>query len=201
MPPAGWYPDPADPRAMRWWSGEGWTEHVAAAGVAPAATTPVVTTPAVTTLAAQSAWHDDAPELTRFARDPALRPAEPEPAVAPRRDPYRDRNVLAGFALVVALLSIPGTIADALWELPTIVSFAIGGAPISIALLGLVASIKLGFPTRRAWLAIGISVLTMAAGWVIQAQSFTLEIPTPSVTDVPGITEIQDLERDSGVGG
>ncbi len=26
----GWYTDPQDPRQLRWWSGEGWTEHVSA---------------------------------------------------------------------------------------------------------------------------------------------------------------------------
>ena len=30
-PPAGWYPDPADARAFRWWSGEAWTEQLIAA--------------------------------------------------------------------------------------------------------------------------------------------------------------------------
>jgi hypothetical protein len=117
------------------------------------------------------------------------------------RNPYRDRNVLAGFALVVALLSIPGTVADAIWHLPTFVSFLVGGAPISIALLGLVASIKLGFSTRMAWLAVAISIVTMAAGWVISAQAFSFEVPGVSVTDVPGVPEIQQLENDSGVGG
>ena len=26
---AAWYPDPADPTALRYWDGERWTEHVA----------------------------------------------------------------------------------------------------------------------------------------------------------------------------
>ena len=28
-PPAGWYPDPLNPRAQRWWDGMGWSAHVA----------------------------------------------------------------------------------------------------------------------------------------------------------------------------
>lgn len=28
-PPAGWYGDPSDPTAVRWWSGAGWTEYTA----------------------------------------------------------------------------------------------------------------------------------------------------------------------------
>ena len=52
--PAGWYADPSDPRAQRWWSGVDWTDHVhvpeaepAAAGAAtPASPTPASPTPA-----------------------------------------------------------------------------------------------------------------------------------------------------------
>ncbi len=29
LPPAGWYPDPADESKIRYWDGERWTEHVA----------------------------------------------------------------------------------------------------------------------------------------------------------------------------
>jgi hypothetical protein len=29
--PAGWYPDPRDPRGIRWWDGTGWTDHTAPA--------------------------------------------------------------------------------------------------------------------------------------------------------------------------
>lgn len=44
LPPAGWYPDPRDPSARRWWDGAAWTSHVAAlqpvasAGAEPALT-------------------------------------------------------------------------------------------------------------------------------------------------------------------
>lgn len=32
--PAGWYPDPHGARALRWWDGVNWTDHVAATGPA-----------------------------------------------------------------------------------------------------------------------------------------------------------------------
>ena len=34
-PPAGWYPDPADPTALRYWDGAAWTGHRSAAAVTP----------------------------------------------------------------------------------------------------------------------------------------------------------------------
>ncbi len=34
-PPAGWYPDPAGDRTIRWWDGTGWTVHQAAISNTP----------------------------------------------------------------------------------------------------------------------------------------------------------------------
>jgi hypothetical protein len=36
----GWYPDPQDPRNLRWWDGSTWTGHVANPATAPAPATP-----------------------------------------------------------------------------------------------------------------------------------------------------------------
>jgi hypothetical protein len=181
-PAPGWYPDPAGPGNLRWWSGEAWTEHLS----------PVIALQPV----------DDAPEVGRFARDPALRPAVVDDLPAPpQRDPYRDRNVFAGLAMIVALLSIPYTVFDAIWPLPDMISLLVGGTPITLAILGLVASIKLGFPTRMALIALVISCLTMGAGFAIDSQRVTADIPIPSVTDVPGVNEIQQLQNDSGLSG
>jgi len=45
----GWYPDPANPAAVRWYDGAGWTESTSPA-------TPAWQQPAVTTVAAPAAW-------------------------------------------------------------------------------------------------------------------------------------------------
>lgn len=39
LPPPGWYPDPADPRAQRWWDGAVWSSHVVFPAEASAVTT------------------------------------------------------------------------------------------------------------------------------------------------------------------
>jgi Protein of unknown function (DUF2510) len=72
----GWYTDPHDPRQLRWWSGEGWTEHVSPAAGEPQATqaTQAQEVPAQAT-PAQSA--QDVPLPSRRAlRDPATEASE-----------------------------------------------------------------------------------------------------------------------------
>ena len=72
----GWYTDPHDPRQLRWWSGEGWTEHVSP-GAAPVAAQPVAAEPAVASAPVASApvaagQDQDAPLPSRRAlRDPS----------------------------------------------------------------------------------------------------------------------------------
>jgi hypothetical protein len=110
---------------------------------------------------------------SRYAQQSALRAAEIDRALAARkRDPYQSRNVFGGVALVVALLSIPGAIASAFWTFPEVVLYMIAGAPSTVALLCLLASMKLGFSTRFAWIAFAISVATSLAFLAISAQRF-----------------------------
>ena len=53
--PAGWYPDPSDAAAQRWWNGAQWTEHVAPAAPVAAVVPPVVP-PVVTPQVAAPAY-------------------------------------------------------------------------------------------------------------------------------------------------
>lgn len=180
--PAGWYPDPADPQGVRWWSGERWTDHVSAA-----------------TAAGPARWIDDGdvPDLQRFARDPALRdPAfkAVQDALPTARDPYRERPVFAIVALAVAGISIPGTIADALWELPPLLGYLFSGVPVTLAFLALLVSWRIGVGVRMSMLAIAISVVTMGAGFALDAQQVTGGGLEDIV--VPGLSELQQLQGD-----
>jgi len=105
-----------------------------------------------------------------YARQAAERAAQIDRALAARKSEYRQGNVFAGVALVVALLSIPGTVVSAFWDLPAPINYFVMGAPGTVALLGLVVSWKLGLSTRLAWLALAISVATGVAGVAIAAQ-------------------------------
>jgi hypothetical protein len=180
--PAGWYPDPADPQGVRWWTGEAWTEHVAGA-------------PALE----PAPWPDEnpAPDRQRFARDPALRdPAfrAVQDALQAGKDPYRERPVFAIIALVVAAISIPGTIADALWELPPLVGYLFSGVPISLAFLALLVSWRIGTGVRMSILAIVISVITMGAGFALSAQQGIGDLGDITL---PGLSELQQLQTET----
>ena len=95
-PAAGWYPDPADPNAKRWWSGAGWTDHVQSAPVAPvpipvmpdaplpAAVQPVVVQPAYTPVVhAQQAFAPATIAQPAIAQPALVQPATAEPVAAP----------------------------------------------------------------------------------------------------------------------
>jgi hypothetical protein len=91
--PAGWYPDPSDAAAQRWWNGVQWTEHVApAAPVAPVAAPAYV---APVTPATESAY---APAYT-----PAYAPAPYGGASAATRVPEGTPVDTIWIWLIVAL--------------------------------------------------------------------------------------------------
>jgi hypothetical protein len=96
-PAAGWYPDPADPSAKRWWSGQGWTDHVQSAPVAPVpvtvqpdaplpvvAETPVAVPASVVEAPVVQAVVVEAPAVPPPAPAPVVEaPATPAPIVQP----------------------------------------------------------------------------------------------------------------------
>lgn len=218
-PAAGWYPDPAEPGATRWWSGESWTDHVERAAVAavPSAGVPVATplevvapsaaaAPAIspfTPSAEPSRYDADGVPLSLFADSgvsaavfaPVAKPttqsdwhnqtgrgALPKrqvagsvslstgvPTAASRKhDPYRERNWIAGLALVLAVMSIPALGARVLiTDLPPLTQSIFAGAPIAVALLALVVSVRRGVGIVLSIIAIVISGGVLAAGLLV----------------------------------
>lgn len=287
-PAAGWYPDPADPSAKRWWSGEGWTDHVQSAPVAPVPVTvqpdaplpvvaeapvatpaPVVETPAVAApvveapaapaplvepplVVAPSVVPAAAAPLPVVAPAPAYAtpanytappaytaPVIPQPVAqpvsqapnprnvdadgvplnlfadsvftpdvltppAPRPDTQSDwhtrggrgttvrrqsggsvslstgpqtgaarkhnpyeRNWIAGVALVIAIFSIPALGMRSLVDLPPLSQSIFAGAPIAIALLALVTSIRRSVGIVVSSIAIFIAGGVLAAGLLV----------------------------------
>ena len=113
--PAGWYPDPSDAAAQRWWNGVQWTEHVApAAPVAPVAA-PVVP-PVVTPQVAAPAYVTPVTPASEPAYAPAyVAPVTPaaEPAYAPAYAPAYPPAPYGGAATATRVPE--GTPVDTIW--------------------------------------------------------------------------------------
>ncbi|MBX3195305.1 MAG: DUF2510 domain-containing protein [Microbacteriaceae bacterium] len=91
---AGWYADPADDRAWRWWDGSTWTEHVRErADVVPTWTAPVLVEPEPVSYMPDPPSHQPAaylPEPEPVAFQPEPTPFQPEPTpYQPEPTPYQ----------------------------------------------------------------------------------------------------------------
>jgi hypothetical protein len=202
-PVAGWYPDPVDSGAQRWWSGNAWTDHVsreprgqvaapaatptssattAAAGAVPVAlfadsvfTHDVFTPPPGPT--SQSDWHQKAGRGTTARRGPtggsvSLSTAVPT-AASRKHDPYRQRNWIAGLAVVLAVLSIPALAWRITADLPPLTESIFAGAPVGIALLALLASVRRGVGVVASIIAVVLSVAVLAVGFLVDPAIIT----------------------------
>ncbi len=79
-PAAGWYHDPSDSRAWRWWDGETWTAHVRPVEeTAPVAVQPVAVAPVIT----ESVLPPQRVEPPQQA-EPSEQPMQPQPVQAPQ---------------------------------------------------------------------------------------------------------------------
>ncbi len=139
-------------------------QAVAPLGVAPVADSPLATTfafdvapvvepPPITFAAAppapreshatQSEWHQNrARPIQRVATPPvSLTTRTATSAAARQNDPY-DRNWIAGVAIVLAVVSVPGLAARVLWDLPPLTQSMFAIAPIGVALLALARAVR-----------------------------------------------------------
>ena len=209
-PPAGWYADPVRPGSTRYWSGTGWTDQVSSpvaepalaplAPLAPVAplggfafdTSPVVEPPPVSfaapqplpeTHSSQSEWHQTrARPIQRVGVAPVSTTTRSSSSAAgSQNDPY-DRNWIAGVAIVLAILSIPGLAARVLWDLPPLTQSIFAGAPIGISLLALASAAR-----RRSGLVLSIIAVVISAGTVVAAWVVDPEIIRGIVDSIVGL--------------
>jgi hypothetical protein len=181
-PPAGWYPDPVRPGSTRYWSGTGWTDQVSAPATEPAFALasdlgPVVEPPPITftappapreSHATQSDWHQTRAKPIQRVKVAPVSTTTPlaSGSARPHNDPY-DRNWIAGVAIVLAVLSIPGLAARALWELPPLTLSIIAGAPIGVSLLAFARAARHRSGRVLSIVAVVISAATLAAAFLI----------------------------------
>ncbi|MDQ1570996.1 MAG: hypothetical protein QOF79_1670 [Actinomycetota bacterium] len=84
---AGWYTDPYDPRQLRWWDGNGWTEHV---------TAPTVPVEAEATQPAEAVEPVEAVQPTEAAPVVEESAVEPSPAEAAAAEAPADASADSG---------------------------------------------------------------------------------------------------------
>lgn len=194
--PAGWYPDPVDSARLRWWAGDTWTEYTAPTEPVVIAQPTVVAPPAVIAQPAVIAetvgfMEPAAADFTRFSRDPLVtgQPASISTATivaAGRKDPYRDRNVVSGIALVAAVIGLLAFVAGQLLELPDLILYLAGGTPFTIAGVAIVVAIRTGRGLLLAVIAAVLSavnlgmVMTLNAMQAGEQVGAVLESSTPT---------------------
>ncbi len=103
LAPANWYADPYTPRQWRWWSGTGWTDHVAPMSAAPAAPAPPHSTASYGV--PQGVPHAAATTMTQAA--PAARRPVAALVAAPRPDTSAATTASATGAAPAAVMVRP----------------------------------------------------------------------------------------------
>lgn len=143
MTPAGWYGDPAQRHAFRYWDGSQWTEHVADGGVAgidplsPAPAQPASPVPAQSGPAPVAAMAD-APTLAATAGTVSA-PAPAAPATSAPDNPFAPPSAAAAVTATPGFTFAPTVPAPAtrkrgpwFWAVPVIAAVAVLGLVIGL---------------------------------------------------------------------
>jgi hypothetical protein len=153
-PQAGWYPDPTDSRAYRWWSGGAWTDHLTAAPSAESVWAGSSTSGQAVAVGA------DAFTFTEQGANPFTSRYE-EPWNGSVRSAQKNRTGLV--VVVVGLLSVAGYLGSLAVHYSTII-------PLVPALLGLIVAVPAFRRSRVTGDGLGVSllgVLLSGAGGVL----------------------------------
>jgi hypothetical protein len=94
-------------------------------------------------------------------------------AESQKHNPYRQRNWIAGVALLLAILSIPGLAAKVLVNLPPLTQSIFAGGPIAISLLALALSVRRGTGIVLSSIAVLISGAVVAASFLVDSATLT----------------------------
>jgi len=147
-PQAGWYPDPTDSRAYRWWSGGAWTDHLTAAPSAESVWAGSSTSGQAVVVGA---------EAFTFTEQGA------NPFTSRYEDSWNDSAPTGLVVVVVGLLSVAGYLGSLAVHYSTII-------PLVPALLGLIVAVPAFRRSRVTGDGLGVSllgVLLSGAGGVL----------------------------------
>jgi hypothetical protein len=176
-PQAGWYPDPTDSRAYRWWSGGAWTDHLTAA---PSAESVWSTSDS----GQPTAVGADAFTFTEQGANPFMSSFE-EPWSNSIRPAEKNRTGIV--VVVIGLLSVAGYLGSMALGYSTVFSLI-------PALLGLIVAVPAFRRSRVTGDGLAISLLGVVlsgAGGVLSALPLLpLLLGLPSASDVTNTTNV-----------
>ena len=177
-PQAGWYPDPTDSRAYRWWSGGAWTDHLTAAPSAESVWSGASTAGQAVAVGADAFTFTDqsASPFTSNYEEPwgnTIRPVE--------------KNRTGLVVAVIGLLSVAGYLGSMAVGYSTII-------PLIPAVLGLIVAVPAFRRSRITGDGLAISLLGVVLSGVGGVLSILPLLPMilgiPSSTDVTNTTSL-----------
>jgi len=176
-PQAGWYPDPTDSRAYRWWSGGAWTDHLTAAPSAESVWS------GATTAGQAVAVGADAFTFAEQSASPFSSSYE-EPWGNTIRPSQKNRTGLV--VAIIGLLSVAGYLG----------SMAVGYStifPLIPAVLGLIVAVPAFRRSRITGEGLGVSLL----GVVLSGVGGTLSILPllPMILGIPSAADVNNTTK------
>jgi len=177
-PQAGWYPDPTDSRAYRWWSGGAWTEHLTAAP------------------SAESVWSSDATgqevatgagafDLAEQSQSPFSSSFENTWASTAGRAPS-GKNRTATFMIVIGLIAVAAYLGSLALNYSTII-------PLIPGVIGLICAVPAFRRARVTGDGLPVSLLGVLLSG---AASVLAALPLlPLLLGVPTAADINDINQ------
>lgn len=175
-PKPGWYSDPENPAAERWWNGVGWSEQQRPSTVADAASTPPAT------VAPATPATPVAPDSTGFVFGTTATTARPDPyAPPPPTQPYYGAAYGARPASATNGLALAGLLVSCFaWMFVTVVGPIVG---IVLSIAGLAQAPRReqqGLPSGRGLAIAGIIVGAVVLVFMALAFLALLTVTTSS---------------------
>lgn len=177
-PQAGWYPDPSDSRAYRWWSGGAWTDHLTAAP------------------SAESVWATDhAGQQPTFGAEAfSFTEQGPNSFSSSFEQPWNDSSVVraggrnrAGFAIVaIGLVAVAAYLGSLALAYSTII-------PLIPGVIGLIGAVPAFRQARVTGDGLAVSLLGVLFSGVATVLSVLPLLPT--LLGVPSAADVSQLDQ------
>ncbi len=177
-PQAGWYPDPTDSRAYRWWSGGAWTDHLTAAPTAESVWSSGAT-------GEQVALGADAFQLTEQSPSPFTSSFEQSWGNAVSSGPSA-KNRTGIVVIVVGLIAVAAYLGSMALNYSTVI-------PLVPGLIGLIVAV----PAFRRARVTGEGLAVSLLGVLLSGTATVLAVLplVPMLLGVPSAAEVNQLNQ------